>query len=223
VTGLEIYLPWAVAGTVLAASLGGLAWRLRRDRLRQESLAGLAARLGLSFQAEAPGLDAEDYRGLHLFSRGRERTYRNVLNGRPEGTDGLILCDYGYTTGDGKNTKTLRQTVALLAYARGGVPRFELRPEGVLHRVGAIFGYQDIDFKESPGFSSSYLLRGTDEAAVRGLFRTNLREYFETHPGWCVDGRGSWLAAYRQDVLVKPADIPAFIDAAKVLLWAFPR
>jgi hypothetical protein len=222
-TGLEIYLPWAIAGTVLTASLGGLAWGLRRDRVRREAMEALAARMGLRFQASAAGLDAEDYRGLHLFTLGRERTYRNVLSGKPDGTEGLILCDYHYTTGDGKSTQTHRQTVALLAYPRGGLPRFELRPESVIHRVGAIFGYQDIDFKESPGFSSRYLLRGTDETAVRGLFRTNLREYFETHPGWCVDGRGSWLAAYRHGVLVKPADIPAFIDAAKVLLWAFPR
>ncbi|MBI5240679.1 MAG: hypothetical protein HY926_09415 [Elusimicrobia bacterium] len=222
-TGLEIYLPWAIAGTVLAASMGGLVWGIRRDRLRQEALAALAARLGFGFRAQAPGLDAEDYRGLRLFSLGRDRTYRNVINGKPEGTAGLILCDYSYTTGDGKSTQTLRQTVALIAYAKGGLPRFELRPESVLHRVGAIFGYQDIDFKESPRFSSLYLLRGTDEPAVRGLFRTNLREYFEAHPGWCVDGRGSWLAAYRHGQLVKPADIPAFIDAAKVLLWAFPR
>ncbi|MDD5629347.1 MAG: hypothetical protein PHU21_09800 [Elusimicrobia bacterium] len=222
-TGVEIYLPWLVFGGAAAVGIAGFAWSRRQEERRRLALAALAPRLGLKFKESAPGLSAEDYRSLHLFAKGRDRTYRNILSGKPEGTHGLIICDYAYTTGDRNSTKIHRQTVALLSTAKGRLPRFELRPENAFHRLGSLFGYQDIDFPDSPGFSKRYLLRGTDEAAVRALFGLNLRQYFETHPDWCIDGRGRWLAAYRQERLVKPEDYPAFLDEAKLLLWALPR
>ncbi|MCX5796602.1 MAG: hypothetical protein NTY77_13995 [Elusimicrobia bacterium] len=222
-TGFEIYLPWAIFAGAAAVGIGGLVWSLRREKQRCLALTAAAQRLGLEFQVTAAGLAADDYRSLHLFTQGSYRTYRNILSGKPEGTHGLIICDYQYKTGDGKNAQTHRQTVALLSYPKGGLPRFELRPENVFHKLGSLFGYQDIDFKESPEFSRRYLLRGTDEAAVRSLFGLNLRQYFESHPDWCLDGRGAWLAAYRHDRLVEPADFPSFLDEVKVLLWALPR
>ena len=222
-TGLEVYLPWAIYSGFAAVGIGSLVWSLRREKQRRRALAAVAQRLGLQFQDSAPGLTADDYRSLHLFSQGSYRIYRNILSGKPEGTHGLIICDYQYKTGDGKNAQTHRQTVALLSYPNGPLPRFELRPENVFHKLGSLFGYQDLDFKDSPGFSERYLLRGTDEPAVRALFGLNLRQYFESHPDWCVDGRGSWLAAYRHGRLVPPRSFAEFLDEVKVLLWAFPR
>ena len=220
---IEIYLPWAMIIGAAAVGVGGFAWNFRKEKQRRLALAAVAQRLGLEFQENATTLAATDYRNLHIFTQGRERAYRNILTGKPDGTAGIIICDYQYTTGDGRNTRTCRQTVALLTYAKGDLPRFELRPETVFDKIGSVFGYQDIDFKESPVFSKRYLLRGPDEAAVRALFGLNLRQYFESHPDWCVDGRGPWLAAYRHGRLVQPEAFPAFLDELKLLLWAFPR
>jgi hypothetical protein len=222
-TGLEMLMPWILIVTGGAVAMGAVVWSIRRGEQRRRALAATAQRLGWGFQATASGLAVEDYRNLHVFSQGRERTYRNILTGKPEGTAGVIICDYQYTTGDGRGTRTCRQTVALLTYEKGDLPRFELRPETVFDKIGSVFGYQDIDFKESPEFSKRYLLRGPDEAAVRALFGLNLRQYFESHPGWCVDGRGAWLAAYRHGLLVPPEAFPALLDELKLLIWTFPR
>ena len=219
---IEIYLPWAIVIGATAASISAVVWNLRGSKQRRIALTAVARRLGLGFQANALALPAEDYRNLHIFTQGRERTYRNILTGKPDGTAGVTICDYQYTTGDGRSTQTCRQTVALLTYPKGDLPRFELRPETVFDKLGSVFGYQDIDFKESPAFSKRYLLRGPDEAAVRALFGLNLRQYFESHPDWCVDGRGSWLAAYRHGRLVPPEAFASFLDELKLLLWAFP-
>lgn len=215
-TGLAV-----LAGAALLGA--GVYWQIARSVKRRDALQELARELGFAFTDQAPGLDAEDYRSLRIFSLGRNRVYENVLSGTAEGTAGLVVCDYRYTTGDGRSARTHRQTVALLGYPKGGLPRFELRPESLLHKMSSVFGYQDIDFPEHPDFSAKYLLRGPDEAAVRALFGLNLIQYFEAHPGWCVDGRGRWLAAYRHGRLEDPARLRDFIDEAKVLLWAFPR
>lgn len=221
-TGTGIYLLWTIFAAATVASVGAVAWRLRRGEQRRRALAAAARRLGLEFQAAATVLAAPDYRNLHIFSQGRERTYRNILTGKADGTDGVIISDYQYTTGDGRNTSTCGQTVALLSYQKGDLPRFELRPETLFDKIEAVFGYQDIDFKESPSFSKLYLVRGPDEAAVRALFGLDLRRFFESHPGWCVDGRGPWLAVYRHGRLVPPDALPAFLDEAKLLLVALP-
>jgi hypothetical protein len=222
-TGLEIYLPWAILAGAAAARIGGVIWGICKDKQRRLALTAAARRLGLQFQADAPGLAAEDYRNLHIFTQGRERTYRNILTGKPEGTAGVAICDFHYKTGDGRSSWACRQTVALLTYPKGDLPRFELRPETVLDKIGSVFGYHNIDFTESPEFSRRYMLRGPDETAVRALFGLNLRRYFESHPGWCVDGRGPWLAAYRHGRLTRPEAVAAFLDEVKLLLWAFPR
>jgi len=40
------------------------------------------------------------------------------------------------------------------------LPFFELKPENTFHKIGQVFGYQDIDFEAFPNFSKGYLLRG---------------------------------------------------------------
>ena len=59
------------------------------------------------------------------------------------------------------------------------LPQFLLTPEGFWARVAAYFGGQDIDFADSPEFSSAYRLRGSDEPAVRALFTPARRQVFE--------------------------------------------
>ena len=219
----EPLLSWTILAGAFLIGFGGLVWALRRRKRRRLALAAAAQRLGLEFQADARSLAQAESRALHIFSQGRGRLYRNILNGKPEGTEGLVLCDYHYTTGDGKDARTLRQTVALLRCPNGALPRFELRPRDASQEVDPRFGYQDIGLESSPAFSQSYLLRGPDEAAVRSFFGADLRRHFAGHAGWCVDGRGAWLAAYRHDRLVEPEELPAFLDEIKLLWRALPR
>lgn len=193
------------------------------EKKRRLAVAALAPRLKMSFTEREGSLAAEGFCDLQLFRQGHSHALRNILRGRPDGAAEALLCDYEYVTGSGKNRQTHRQSVAALAYARGGLPHFELRPENLLHRIGSLFGYQDIDFPGSPGFSKSYLLRGADEPAIRALFGLNLLRYFEDHAGWSVEGRGSWLVCWRQGRLAAPEELPGFLDEARLLSWAFPR
>jgi hypothetical protein len=101
-------------------------------------------------------------------------------------------------TGGGKSSHTWAQTVVCFQLARDVLPHFELRPESVFHRIGAWFGYQDINFESHPKFSQKYLLRGGDEQAVRDLFTDDILEWFEGTNGVSVEGRGDRLLFYRQ-------------------------
>ena len=55
------------------------------------------------------------------------------------------------------------------------LPTFLLEPENILHKIGEIFGGGDIDFPESPVFSSKYLLKGSDLERITSLIGPEVR------------------------------------------------
>jgi hypothetical protein len=209
--------------SAVALAVAGAFWSNYLRRKRTQGMRAAASRLGLAFSGQrvtAPEAQLPDFA---LLKEGHSRSFRNIISGSPEGTSGVLIFDYEYETGSGRNRSTHRQSVAAMAYAKGGLPRFELRPEDLLHKIGELLGARHVGFPEDPDFAKKYLLRGPDEADIAALFRLNLRQYFESHPGWFVEGEGKWLVACRHGKLVKPQDIPAFLDEAKLLLWALPR
>ena len=130
------------------------------------------------------------------------------------------MFDYQYQTGGGESSRTWRQTVALYPGGGRGLPDFVLAPENVLHKIGQLLGYQDIDFEESPGFSSAYLLRGPDEAAIRAAFTMAVRAFFEQTRGWNVEVQAGNVAVYRTGKRTKPEELGLFLQDTGAVLRA---
>ena len=183
-----------------------------QEKRRREALAKAALRLGCTFAPRADELTSE-YGGLPLFSRGHSRRATNVLRGgggdRPD-----AAFDYRYTIGSGKSSTTYRQTVAVFRLTGAALPAFTMAPEHMLHRLGELFGYRDIDFEHQEGFSRAYFLRGKDEAAVRRLFQPALPAFFQQEQGWSVEGGAEQLVVYRAGQRAKPEDLQRFMDTA---------
>ena len=157
-----------------------------------------------------------------LFSKGHNRKISNVIKGDTEAID-IFVFDYEYTTGHGNSRNTSRQTVMLFRTADLRLPSFALRPENVFHKIGNLFGYQDIDFEQAQDFSSRYLLKGQDEAAVRDLFTQNVLFTYEQNQGWCTEGDDDTLVVYRASKRVAPDDIPMFMDDGISLFALFKK
>ncbi len=66
--------------------------------------------------------------------------------------------------------RTHRHTLIAMESNSLQIPQFSIRPEGFWDKIGAKIGFQDIDFDEHPAFSESFVVQGTDEAAVRRFF-----------------------------------------------------
>jgi hypothetical protein len=125
------------------------------------------------------------------------------------------VFDYRYTVGSGKHQSTVSQTVVHLRSPRLALPSFVLAPENILHKVGGLFGYHDIDFDSSPEFSKKYLLRGSGrEERVRDAFTPSVRAYFEQRPPLSVEGDGDQVVVYRERRIVKPEDVRTFVEDA---------
>jgi hypothetical protein len=215
---------WIVIGIAALAIVVGVAIdaAVRAERRRRDELARAAAAMGLEFRGdEAPPALAAS--AAPLFHAGRGNRFRNVMRGTIEDLD-ITIFDFEYTTGSGKSTSTWRQTVAAFRPGRA-IIAFQVRPEHLFHKIGQAFGYRDIDLPEHPAFSKRFLLRGpsggtppsgegSDEQAIRRLFRPEVVACFEATKGLCVESDGQWLVVYRSSHRVKPPEIGAFFEEA---------
>jgi hypothetical protein len=183
-------------------------------RRRRKAMEDAAREMGFSYQANATSLGPAAYLSLPLLSR--NTALSNVLQGGVSTGEAVVLdCQIGI----GKSAQT--QTVACFRLSGKELPAFEMRPENMLHKIGALFGYQDINFDQNEAFSKSYLLRGADESAVRLLFHSGRLSFFEEHKGWAVEGEGEWLAIYKIARTISPSKLRQSVEEATQVATAF--
>jgi len=216
--GIELLLMFGVLGAV------GLGFTIISylKKKRKQQLAQIADDLGFVFDQDAATLTSKGFTHLGLFAQGHSSRFRNAMEGMLEDIQ-VVLFDYQYTTGAGRNRRTRRQTVAAFHTPSSVIPAFTLRRERFFHKIGQWFGYQDIDFKDYPLFSKKYLLRGPDEHAIRGVFTETVIGFFEqNNPRWIVEADGQWMVVYKQYKRVKPANMQDFLDNVWDLFLVFP-
>ncbi|MCK5157349.1 MAG: hypothetical protein KAQ69_13055 [Spirochaetales bacterium] len=187
---------------------------------RTEELKAAAASQKLSFSEKPDDTFLPSLSQFHLFSKGHSKKVSNVMNGRVNETD-ISIFDYRYITGSGKNSHTWRQTVILFQSSQQQLPSFVLRPENVFHKIGSTFGYKDINFDSHPTFSKQYLLRGTDEKAIRKTFRNKVLAYFDEHNKLSTEGDGDKLLFYRHSKRVSPQNVKIFQEEGFRVLKLF--
>lgn len=167
---------------------------------------------GFAYEAEGHPFSPDQMLQVQLFSDGHSKSFRNILRGAGAGRE-MLVFDYEYTIGHGKGSRTWNQTVVAFP-VKGDIPSFKLQGETMFHRVGSVFGYQDLDFESSPEFSRRYLLRGKDEEAVRRFFHPGMVAYFESLPKHklVVEGGAGWLVVYRLNQRSKPRTLREFLE-----------
>ncbi|MFC1679418.1 hypothetical protein ACFL2T_04335 [Elusimicrobiota bacterium] len=219
--GYEHLIPFGIFGFFGAIVAVAIGWHYYSEKKRREAMADAAYHLGLEFSPDASFLETGEFARFQVFNEGHSRKFKNVIKGEVSKRP-VNIFDYQYTTGGGKNSTTHRATMAVFTLPKGDMPQFELRPEHIFHKIGAVFGYQDIDFDTHPEFSKTYLLRGKSEQDVRGLFRMDVLYHFESHPGWSVEGVGQWMVIYRANKRVDPEQLRAFVDDTQGIVSVFP-
>lgn len=192
------------------------------ERERMLGLKSAATLLGWQFAETAPLNYLPNLDKFALFGEGHRKQIKNLMYGETNGVK-AALFDYVYVTGHGKNSSTHYQSVAYFEPRHLNLPSFSLRPENFLHKMFAALGFQDIDFGNRPTFSSQYLLRGSDELAIRHTFSDPLLSFYETNPGTCTDGGGNQLFIFRQGYKVPPHEAQSFLERASQLQNIFPR
>ncbi len=174
-----------IAGVILAYWL---------ERKRRSDLEQLASSMGLRFSPEGPDLSSLENTRLDLFHSGHSRKAANLIGLSASGGQ-LRVFDYEYVTGSGKHSQTHHFTAARIAGGKD-VPFFDLKPETLLHKVGELIGFKDIDLPAFPLFSEKYRLTGPEEAPVHMFFTPRRAAWFENNPGLRVQGAPGYVLLF---------------------------
>jgi hypothetical protein len=195
----------------------------RREKMRIQFLHSLASRLGLQSYDKDRSVLPAGLRQIALFCQGKKRKITNVMQGmRSEAT--MSILDYSSRVGKGKMSINQVQTVAVFEKEGLQVPAFSMRPVGSYHEVPPEWEYRDIDFSATaPGFAKGFVVKGKDEAAVRGLFSSDVIEYYTRIRGIAVEGEGSVLVVFRPGQQRRPEDLHAFRDNGTKVLSLFVK
>ena len=155
----------------------------KRERERTDALRAFAVRQGLSFTPSDPGL-SERLSRFEPFNVGHSREGLNLAAGevRSGGMRASVLFgDYRYkiTTSNGKQTTTVTYIISFVAVRPAlALPEdLTVRAEGILDRIGAFMGLDDIDF-ESSEFSKRFHVKCSDRRLAFDLFDPRMMEFF---------------------------------------------
>ena len=188
-----------------------------REKKRSAALQAVAPQMGFTYRNEGQPFDPAPLPEVALFNQGRDRRFRNLLNGWVAGMQAAVF-DYQFTVGSGRNSSTVRQTVAAFKLPHP-LANFQLSPKTLGARVSALFGGQDFHFADHPEFSKRYRLRGRDEPSLRQFFTAPVLLYFEQLPPnhWTVETSEGWLIVFHEGHRVPPAGVSDFIQSTSNL------
>jgi hypothetical protein len=143
-------------------------------KARRQAYEQLAQQLGLQFYPVDPWDIPSRYAQLELFNQGHSRKASYILCGKADGRD-VLLFDYQYTTGSGKDAHTYSFQVAILETPILA-PRLTLRRESFLDKMASWVGHDDINF-ESAEFSKLTYVKCVEPKFAYDIFHARLIEY----------------------------------------------
>jgi hypothetical protein len=141
---------------------------------RREAMAAVAAKLGLQFMPHKDRYMARRYNFLDKLRRGSNRYAYNVLSGKYKEHEVLIF-DYHYKTGSGKNTHHYYFSFFIL-HLPVSFPELIIGPEGIFSKIAQAVGYDDVDF-ESHEFSRKFCVRSRDKKFAYDVCNARMIEY----------------------------------------------
>ena len=199
--------------SVLAACfVWGIVFKIKNQRRQKQGIADLreqAKQLGLQFTEKPDGEAYHRFDKFMLFKRGRKPRVSNLIEG-DSGDVKISIFDYRYKFGK----HPYRQTVIALQSEQLRLPEFWMRPEMLLDKIGDTLGLQDFDFDSHPEFSKLFVLKGSDEAAIRHYFTPKLLEFFERHPNNSLEANNDTMFFYRERELRKPEELKDLLTLA---------
>ena len=195
---------------------------LKEEKERTKQLTVVAEKLNFLFFPEGDDSIIDGLNQFYLFSQGHSKDISNMLHGETNGVE-LAVFDYSFEWGSGEKSGIAIQNVIYFRSAKLNLPQFALRPENVFHKIGGVFGYQDIDFETHPQFSQTYLLRGNDEPEIRVLFNNELLTFFESQQKIGVEGGDDQLVIYRFNKKIKPDEVEQFMQEGLKVFDQFCR
>lgn len=176
------------------------------EKKRRAKMAEVAESLGLEYFPKGNEAFSAQLGRFNLMGQGRARKLTKLILGTTDDVR-IAIFDYQYTTGGGKNSQTHKQTVTAVQSGQINAPDFVLRPESIFSRMGGLLGFKDIDFDSHPRFSKMFVLKGSNDVAIREFFSPAMLDFFEEQKGISLEAVPGMILFYWPRKRVKPDNI----------------
>ncbi len=164
---------------VIAGILALVIYAPKAAEKRRKMLAAWAAGHGLTFDKERDKSFDSRFDQLECVNEGHSRYAYNIMRG-DWGELPIVAFDYHYATGHGKN-RTDHRFSAVIIQSPFPLKPLRVRPEGFFDKIGAFFGFDDIDF-ESAEFSHKFHVKAADKRWAYDVIHQRMMVYLMTTP-----------------------------------------
>lgn len=223
---LGILVPILVFGGIAAIFLL-VFWIMQRARAKHcEAIEAWAGHHGLAYergvqpswfgdQTSAETAKAYDGLGPVRTGFGSKPWTENVVRGTYRGYD-VLWCEYRFIVSTGKSSHTVTYGLAV-AHLPSPWPELTIVPEGLEHKIGQLFGGDDIDF-ESDEFSDRFWVRSEDRKFAYDLLHPRAMEHLlaTSWDRWHVRDQHVCLwkkaAPYASEVKTALDELAGFLD-----------
>lgn len=189
-----IWIVFVIGFIAAMAILGHIQAQKRRKELEAWAVAQ-----GLSFTPDKVRDVDSRFPGFEALAKGENRYAHNVMAGLRGGAE-FQTFDYHYET-HSHDSKGRRQThhhffsVVILG-APVPLQPLTIRPEGFFDRIGAFFGYEDINF-ESAEFSRKFHVSAPDRRWAYDVLHARAIEFLLASPAYSIDMEPAHAMAWR--------------------------
>ncbi len=188
------------------------------DRKRRQMWRDLAARYGLRYYAGDP-FDLVNCYSFALFNTGHSKRVSNTLHGNTDGMD-VVLFDYRYKTGSGKNQTTHYWSALMVRLPCRG--ELKIEPEYFFDRIAAIFGWDDFDF-EYERFNRAFRVTGPSKKFAYDVCTPEMMEFLLQDTSHCWEIQGDRLLLYSSSMgTFDPEEVARCLRDARGFLERLP-
>tara|TARA_B110000093_G_scaffold57559_1_gene62090 strand:- start:1482 stop:3677 length:2196 start_codon:yes stop_codon:yes gene_type:complete len=174
---------------------------------RQNNLSIVADNFNLSYNP----IKKSNAEFLENFIYFKTKKIEHTFNELKEKNSQYQSFDITFSEGEFIAKEVVRTTMLYIKVSKK-IPAFTLDKEGLMERLYALAGYEDIDFDSHIDFSNRFYLRGENPEEIKAFFTSELVRFFESNPYYHIESNKEGVLICNKERIASIKEIKGLLD-----------
>ena len=174
---------------------------------RQNNLSIVADNFNLSYSP----IKKSNAEFLENFIYFKTKKIEHTFNELKEKNSQYQSFDITFSEGEFIAKEVVRTTMLYIKVSKK-IPAFTLDKEGLMERLYALAGYEDIDFDSHIDFSNRFYLRGENPEEIKAFFTSELVRFFESNPYYHIESNKEGILICNKERIASIKEIKGLLD-----------
>ena len=174
---------------------------------RQNNLSIVADNFNLSYNP----IKKSNAEFLENFIYFKTKKIEHAFNELKEKNSQYQSFDITFSEGEFIAKEVVRTTMLYIKVSKK-IPAFTLDKEGLMERLYALAGYEDIDFDSHIDFSNRFYLRGENPEEIKAFFTSELVRFFESNPYYHIESNKEGILICNKERIASIKEIKGLLD-----------